>query len=93
MEGEKFTYNSDIVFREIGPNCVLVPTGASIDNVQSIFTLNETSAFVIKKIREGLTTSQIREAILSDYRIESEEDLDQTLTELYDELRRNNILL
>ncbi len=46
-------YNPEMIFRRIGSECVVVPTGKNVDAVRSVFTLNESASFILEKIKEG----------------------------------------
>lgn len=56
-------YNPAMVFRKIGSECVVVPTGKNVDAVRSVYTLNESAAFILERIKEGKGRAEVLTAL------------------------------
>ncbi|MBW2063626.1 MAG: PqqD family protein [Deltaproteobacteria bacterium] len=71
--------------RRIGDNMVLVPIGKGVADLENIYTLNETGAFIWEMV-DGMTkVGEIRDVIVKEYDItpaEAEQDLLEHLNQL-----------
>ena len=56
------------ILREVAGDTVVVPTGAEL-NFNGMITLNETGAFIFKRIEEGLSPENIAHALAGEYDI------------------------
>lgn len=61
-----------LMFREIAGETVVVPTGKAILDFRGMVTLNETGAFIWKKLDEGVKEDEIIEALKGFYEIDQE---------------------
>ena len=52
-------YNPAMIFRRIGSECVVVPTGRNVDAVRSVYTLNESASFILERIKEGKSRAEV----------------------------------
>lgn len=76
---------SDVVAREIAKEYILVPIGKGIGDFNSIYTLNEVGNFIWELIDGKRKVREIRDIILKEYRVRSEEaekDLKSILSQL-----------
>ena len=83
---EKVYEKSDsIVYRRIADEFILVPIRQNAGDLESIFTLNETAAFIWELIDGKRSVREIGEMIVDQYEIEYEEaerDLIQHMRQL-----------
>jgi len=76
--GKKYEQSGDMVWRKIGDETILVPVNQEFSNINSVFTLNETAAFIWSLIDGEKTLAEIRDALVSEYEVEpdkAEQDL------------------
>lgn len=74
-----------IVFRKIGDECVLVPIKHDVGEIESIYTLNETAAYIWDLIDGKSSVGEIKERIIDEYAIDpvkAEMDLIEHLRQL-----------
>lgn len=62
--------NADVVFRTIADEFILVPIRQKAVDLKSVFTLNETGAFVWGLIDGTMTDRGIEEALVRDFSVE-----------------------
>lgn len=83
---EKIYKKSDsMVFRKIGDELILVPIRQNAGDLDSIYTLNETAAYVWDLIDGQTTVGEIKEKILEEFDVTSEDaerDLQEHLLQL-----------
>jgi len=83
---EKVYRKSDlIVSRKIGNEFILVPIKQDVGDLESIYTLNETSARIWELIDGKLKVREIKESLLEEFEVEPtevEEDLMEHLQQL-----------
>ena len=60
------------VLREVAGNYIVVAVGDAVRNFNGIINLNETGAFLWKKLQEGATEEQLKEAMLEEYEVQAE---------------------
>ncbi|MEE0859083.1 MAG: PqqD family protein [Acutalibacteraceae bacterium] len=61
--------NKKYLLREVAGEYLLVPIGESSVQFNSLVTMNETGAFIWKKLDKGMDTEQIAEALTKEYTI------------------------
>lgn len=61
-----------IVTRKTGTEYVLVPVSNNIADMNSVYTLNETGAFLWELIDDRKTVSDLIESLISEYEIDKE---------------------
>jgi hypothetical protein len=66
------SHSPSVVTRKTGNEYVLVPVANNIADMNSVFTLNETGAFIWEKIDGNKTVSEIIEALTAEYEIDKE---------------------
>ena len=74
-----------MVFRKIGDELILVPIRQNAGDLDSIYTLNETAAYVWDLIDGQTTVGEIKEKILEEFDVTSEDaerDLQEHLLQL-----------
>lgn len=83
--------NPEMVYRRIGSESVLVPIGKNVDAVRTIYTLNESAAFILELIRAGKREEELLPALAEEYEVgpEAKEWVDGIL----EDFRANRILL
>ncbi|AEV68688.1 PqqD family protein [Acetivibrio clariflavus] len=64
--------SKEFVLREIAGNYIVVPFGEKAVNFNAMITLNETGAFLWKKIEEGKSKEELLSAILEEYEVDRE---------------------
>ena len=83
---EKIYKKSDsMVFRKIGNELILVPIRQNAGDLDSIYTLNETAAYVWDLIDGQTTVGEIKEKIIDEFDVTSEDaerDLHEHLLQL-----------
>lgn len=83
---EKVYRKSDlIVSRKIGNEFILVPIKQDVGDLESIYTLNETSARIWELIDGKLKVREIKESLLEEFEVEPtevEQDLMEHLQQL-----------
>ena len=62
----------DFVLREIAGDYVLIPVMKQEDEFKGIISLNETGAYIWKKLEENKDTDEIIEDMLNDYEVSLE---------------------
>jgi methyltransferase-like protein len=61
-----------VVTRKTGDEYVLVPVANNIADMDSVYTINETGAFIWEKIDGKKTVGEIIEALVTEYEIDNE---------------------
>ena len=61
--------NKKYLLREVAGEYLLVPIGESSVQFNSLVTMNETGAFIWKKLDKGMDTEQIAEVLTKEYTI------------------------
>lgn len=64
--------SKEFALREIAGNYIVVPFGEKAVNFNAMITLNETGAFIWKKIEEGKSEEEVLEAMLEEYEVDRE---------------------
>ena len=82
---QRYQKDPQIVSRTIAGESILVPIRPNADDLESIYTLNETGALVWSLLDGKHTLAEIRDALVSDFEIEAEE-AQQDLIELIQDL-------
>ena len=67
------SHSPSIVTRKTGSEYVLVPVTNNIADMNSVYTLNETGAFIWEQIDGKKSVAEIIEAVISEYEISPEE--------------------
>ena len=62
---KRFARDPSMVFRRIADEVILVPVRSSVDDVESLYTLNEVSAHVWELLDGARRVDEIRDLILS----------------------------
>jgi len=62
--------SKEFALREIAGNYIVVPFGEKAVNFNAMITLNETGAFLWKKIEEGKNEEELLEAMLEEYEVD-----------------------
>jgi hypothetical protein len=82
---KRWKRNPDVVARRIGDDTILVPTGRSIVDSRSLFTLNDTGSFIWQALSRPSTAAQIHSALLREFDADHDQaraDIDRFLAEL-----------
>ena len=65
--------SDDIVSRKIADDYILVPVKRNVADMESLYTLNETAARIWELIDGKRTVTEIKEKMVEDYEVTSEE--------------------
>lgn len=71
-----YSKNPDVVFRKIAGEFILVPIRQKAVDLKSIFTLNETAAFIWEAIDGKSDVSFIKDRVAEEFEVESRQALD-----------------
>jgi hypothetical protein len=82
---KKYRKNENFVYRKIGDETVLVPIRDNVADMDSIYNLNEVGAFIWEKIDGRRRLIDIKEMIVSEYNVRSNE-AEKDLLELVGQL-------
>ena len=80
-----YNKSEDVVFRKIADEFVLVPIRQKAVDLKSIYTLNETGAFIWEMVDGSKTVSEIKERIVRDFEADpasAESDTREILSQL-----------
>lgn len=66
------SHSPSVVTRKTGNEYVLVPVANNIADMNSVYTLNETGAFIWEQIDGKKTTGEIIAAVVAEYNIDNE---------------------
>lgn len=81
------SHSPAIVTRKTGSEYVLVPVSNNIADMNSVFTLNETGAYIWEQIDGKRTVADIIESLVSEYEI-SDNEAEKDVFEFVENLRR-----
>lgn len=79
--------NSDVVFRKIADEFILVPIRQKVVDLKSIYTLNDIAAFIWELIDGKNNICEIKEKIIDEFDVESlqvESDIKEIFSQLED---------
>ncbi len=86
FSGQKvYEKKQDMVWRQVGEETILVPVRREMADLDSVFTLNETAAFVWSLIDGKLPLADIRDRMVAEFEVEREqagEDLERCIAKL-----------
>ena len=77
--------NKEFMLREVAGNYVIVPVGKADLNFKGIINLNETGAFIYKKLLEGKDEEEIKAEMMNCYDVTLEQatlDINKIITAL-----------
>lgn len=58
------------ILREVAGNYIVVAVGSAVKQFNGVITLNETGAFLWKKLEEGCERQDLLSALLDEYEVE-----------------------
>ncbi len=67
-----FSQSSSVVTRKTGNEYVLVPIANNIADMNSVYTLNETGAFLWEQLDGKKSVKDLIDALISEYNVENE---------------------
>ncbi|HEX2970324.1 MAG TPA: PqqD family protein [Bacteroidales bacterium] len=85
------SHSPSIVTRKTGNEYVLVPVSNNIADMNRVYTLNETGAFIWEQIDGKKTIEEVIEALTSEYEI-SEEEARNDVFEFIENLKKYLII-
>ncbi len=85
--------NPDMIVRNIGGNCVIVPIGRSLSEQGVIYNLNGTSKVILEKLRAGADEAAVASALVEQYDIPSGVSPLEVVRGFVQELKRHGIVL
>jgi hypothetical protein len=80
-----YSKNPDVVFRKIADEFILVPIRQKVVDLKSVYTLNETGAFIWEQIDGSTPASGIRDRLAAEFEVEAsqaETDVSGLLSQL-----------
>ena len=66
------SHSSSVVTRKTGNEYVLVPVADNIADMDSVYTLNETGAFIWEQINGRRTVEEIIDLVIKEYEIDKD---------------------
>ena len=69
----KYQRSPDVVAREILGEMILVPIRQDVGDMESIFTLNDTAAYIWSQLDGERTLGEIRDLVASEYKVSAEQ--------------------
>jgi hypothetical protein len=63
----RYIRQPDMVWRKISDEVMLVPIRAHVDEMESVFTLNETAALIWSLLDGRRSLADVRDAVLDEY--------------------------
>lgn len=87
MEGLNIIYHrsEDFIYRKIVDETVLVPLRQNVNEMDSIYAMNEVASFIWETLEKPATLQELQQALLTAYDTSPEkvaEDLERFLNEL-----------
>ena len=70
---ERYQKNPSMVSREIAGEVILVPISRHVEDVESIYTLNETAAFAWTLLDGKNTLGEVSDQIVAEFDVDAEE--------------------
>ena len=80
----RYTRQPDMVWRKISDEVMLVPIRSHVDEMESVYTLNETAALVWSLLDGQRSLAEVRDAVLDQYEVEPQQ-VEQDLLELVEQ--------
>lgn len=74
------SHSTNIVTRKTGNEYVLVPVANNIADMNSVYTLNETGAFIWEQIDGKRTIEEIIEILVKEYEIDNKTAMEDVFT-------------
>lgn len=79
------------LLKEVAGEYLLVPLGSSSTQFNSMITMNETGAFIWKRLEKGMSAKEIAEEMILEYKV-SIEQAKSDITKFKSYLEDKNIL-
>ena len=86
-----FRKNPDIVTRKIDDEFILVPISKSVEDVNSIYVLNEVSSRIWELIDGEKSVKDAKEELIKEYEVSSEK-LEKDIIDIVKELEKTNCI-
>jgi len=80
-----YSKNPDVVFRKIADEFILIPIRQKIVDLKSVFTMNETSAFIWEQIDGTQSVAHIKAKVAETFEVEpqqAEVDVSEIVSQL-----------
>ena len=77
--------NPDVIFRKIADEFVLVPIRQKAVDLKSVFTLNDTGAFIWGLLDSSRSVSQIEDKVIEEFEVEpcrAQDDVREIISQL-----------
>ena len=81
----RYRHDNNIVDREIAGEVILVPIRNNVGDLESIYTLNETAAFIWAQLDGEHALADVRDAVVAEFEVDAEQaemDLAELIAEL-----------
>jgi len=85
MKGNCYLKNPNIVSRIIADECILVPIKHTVEDLGSIYSLNEVGTFIWNSIDDNKTVEEIKEMMIEHFEVDPEQ-LESDLLEFIEQL-------
>ncbi len=82
---QRFQKSASVVFRRIGEDYILVPIHRQFDDVDGVFSLNGTGAWIWELIDGERPVSEIKKSVVAKYEVDPEtanSDVDEFIRQL-----------
>lgn len=83
--GPVYSHSPNIVTRKTGSEYVLIPVANNIADMNSVYTLNESGAFIWELIDGKRTTGEIVDALVGEYNVDrgvAESDVNSFMSDM-----------
>jgi len=74
-----YSRDPDVIFRAIADEFILVPIRQKAVDLKSVYTLNETGAFIWELIDSSRSVSQIKDRVAEEFEVEARQAQDDVL--------------
>ncbi len=90
---EQYKINPSMIYRKIGEESVIVPIGQNVNEVRTIFSLNDTAAFILEQFKKTQNCDEVMQSVLNEFDSDNEEQTTKWVYDIISEFEHNNILL
>lgn len=79
------------ILREVAESFLVVAVGDAVKTFNGVINLNETGAFLWKKLEEGISEEELVDALLNEYEVEKE-IAQKDVSAFIAKLKENNLI-
>lgn len=66
----RYEQSGDMVWRQVGDETILVPVHKEMGQLNNVYTLNRTAAFIWSRLDGSKTLAEIRDELVSEFEVE-----------------------